>query len=229
MKTESKTKVGRRDFLRALGAGAGVAARRRRRRSRRPPQADTETNDEKRKARYKETDHVKTFYRVNRYPANKEAPVLIKRTERQARRAHRRRRIGEPAPAALSTAAASCAAPASPPAVSPRSARCRSAACARRKPAAAGRRPAGVTIRKNICTHCSVGCTVIAEVQNGVWVGQEPGWDSPDQPRLALRQGRRGARTGARRPPPALPDEARRTASGSASPGTPRSTRSATS
>ena len=33
--------------------------------------------------------------------------------------------------------------------------------------------------RKNICTHCSVGCTVIAEVENGVWVGQEPGWDSP--------------------------------------------------
>ena len=41
--------------------------------------------------------------------------------------------------------------------------------------------PAGaqVTIRKNVCTHCSVGCTVIAEVANGVWIGQEPGWDSP--------------------------------------------------
>ena len=32
---------------------------------------------------------------------------------------------------------------------------------------------------KSICTHCSVGCTVIAEVSNGVWIGQEPGWDSP--------------------------------------------------
>ena len=32
---------------------------------------------------------------------------------------------------------------------------------------------------KSVCTHCSVGCTVIAEVDNGVWVGQEPGWDSP--------------------------------------------------
>ncbi|WP_372834085.1 formate dehydrogenase subunit alpha [Puniceibacterium confluentis] len=32
---------------------------------------------------------------------------------------------------------------------------------------------------KSVCTHCSVGCTVIAEVNNGVWVGQEPGWDSP--------------------------------------------------
>lgn len=36
-----------------------------------------------------------------------------------------------------------------------------------------------LVVRKNICTHCSVGCTVIAEIQNGVWVGQEPGWDSP--------------------------------------------------
>jgi formate dehydrogenase major subunit len=36
-----------------------------------------------------------------------------------------------------------------------------------------------VEIVKSVCTHCSVGCTVEAEVQNGVWVGQEPGWDSP--------------------------------------------------
>ena len=43
-------------------------------------------------------------------------------------------------------------------------------------PASAG---APVEIRKNICTHCSVGCTVTAEVQNGVWIGQEPSWDSP--------------------------------------------------
>jgi formate dehydrogenase major subunit len=41
--------------------------------------------------------------------------------------------------------------------------------------------PAGdkVELRKAICTHCSVGCTVVAEVANGVWIGQEPGWDSP--------------------------------------------------
>ena len=32
---------------------------------------------------------------------------------------------------------------------------------------------------KSVCTHCSVGCTVIAEVSNGTWVGQEPGFDSP--------------------------------------------------
>lgn len=36
-----------------------------------------------------------------------------------------------------------------------------------------------MVLKKSVCTHCSVGCTVIAEVQNGTWVGQEPGWDSP--------------------------------------------------
>jgi len=36
-----------------------------------------------------------------------------------------------------------------------------------------------VVVKKSVCTHCSVGCTVEAEVQNGVWTGQEPGWDSP--------------------------------------------------
>src|SRR5262245_12033072 len=35
---------------------------------------------------------------------------------------------------------------------------------------------AEVIVRKNVCTHCSVGCTVMAEVANGVWLGQEPGW-----------------------------------------------------
>ena len=34
-------------------------------------------------------------------------------------------------------------------------------------------------IVKSVCTHCSVGCTVLAEVVDGVWVGQEPGFDSP--------------------------------------------------
>jgi formate dehydrogenase major subunit len=32
---------------------------------------------------------------------------------------------------------------------------------------------------KTVCTHCSVGCTVIATVQSGVWTRQEPGFDSP--------------------------------------------------
>jgi formate dehydrogenase major subunit len=41
--------------------------------------------------------------------------------------------------------------------------------------------PAGatVTMTKSICTHCAVGCTVTAKVANGVWIGQEPSWDSP--------------------------------------------------
>ena len=33
--------------------------------------------------------------------------------------------------------------------------------------------------KKSICPHCSVGCTVIARVQKGVWVGQDPAFDSP--------------------------------------------------
>jgi formate dehydrogenase major subunit len=45
--------------------------------------------------------------------------------------------------------------------------------------AAAGPLVSGATRIKSVCTHCAVGCTVIAEVKNGVWVGQEPGYDSP--------------------------------------------------
>ena len=66
MKQEQK-KIGRRDVLRALGAGAGIAATAVPLAT--PAAADSETNDQKRAARYKETEHVKTFYRVNRYPA----------------------------------------------------------------------------------------------------------------------------------------------------------------
>ena len=32
---------------------------------------------------------------------------------------------------------------------------------------------------KTICTHCSVGCGIIAEVQDGVWVRQEVAQDHP--------------------------------------------------
>jgi hypothetical protein len=68
MKKEPKATLGRREFLRTLGAGATVAAA-----SAAPlpsdARADTESNDEKRKARYRETEEVKTFYRVNRYPS----------------------------------------------------------------------------------------------------------------------------------------------------------------
>src|SRR3954447_19535831 len=48
------------------------------------------------------------------------------------------------------------------------------------KAEAAGAAAGGkVDIKKTVCTHCSVGCTIMAEVQNGVWIGQEPGFDSP--------------------------------------------------
>ncbi len=66
MKTESK--VGRRDFLRALGAGAGVAV------TASGPlveeaAADGDSTDEKRKARYQaNSSDVQAYYRVNRYP-----------------------------------------------------------------------------------------------------------------------------------------------------------------
>jgi hypothetical protein len=66
MKVERRTTLGRRQFLSALGLGAAVTAA--------APLAieaiaDSETNDEKRKSRYKETEDVKAFYRVNRYPS----------------------------------------------------------------------------------------------------------------------------------------------------------------
>jgi hypothetical protein len=69
MKSEGKTKLGRRDFLRVLGAGAGAAV------ATAAPLAtqavaDTENNDQKRKARYKaDSAEVQTYYRVNRYPS----------------------------------------------------------------------------------------------------------------------------------------------------------------
>jgi len=69
MKSEPKTKLGRRDFLRALGAGAGVAAVAAAPLAT-PAAADSESNTEKRKARYKaDSANVQTYYRVNRYPS----------------------------------------------------------------------------------------------------------------------------------------------------------------
>jgi len=50
-----------------------------------------------------------------------------------------------------------------------------------RKADAQAPRAAGgeVKLVKNVCTHCSVGCTVTAEVVNGVWTSQEPTFESP--------------------------------------------------
>ena len=36
-----------------------------------------------------------------------------------------------------------------------------------------------VETKRTVCTHCSVGCSVDATVANGVWIRQEPVFDSP--------------------------------------------------
>ncbi|EKV29508.1 Formate dehydrogenase-O, major subunit [Caenispirillum salinarum AK4] len=51
----------------------------------------------------------------------------------------------------------------------------RKAAAVETAPTAGG----NIEMKRTVCTHCSVGCTVEAEVSNGVWIGQEPGYDSP--------------------------------------------------
>jgi len=66
MKQNDKKKLGRRDFLRAMGVGAGLAM------TAAAPVASeataSESDADKKKARYKETDHVKAYYKVNRFP-----------------------------------------------------------------------------------------------------------------------------------------------------------------
>jgi hypothetical protein len=67
MKQKTKTELGRRDVLRALGAGAGLAV------TAAAPLATgaaaAESDNDKKKARYNgNSDHIKAFYRVNRYP-----------------------------------------------------------------------------------------------------------------------------------------------------------------
>jgi hypothetical protein len=71
MKRERKAKeVGRRDFLKTLGVGTAAAAASAPLVG--PAAADTENNDEKRKARYQPNSPlVQKFYSVNRYPAAK--------------------------------------------------------------------------------------------------------------------------------------------------------------
>jgi formate dehydrogenase major subunit len=102
--------------------------------------------------------------------------VLIKRAERQTRRSHLAATVGHQAAGGLDRrsflrksglVASGLATIGALPLATVR------------KAEAAGPNLAGATIRKSVCTHCSVGCTVTAEVANGVWVGQEPSWDSP--------------------------------------------------
>lgn len=61
-KTDERARLDRRRFFMLGGSVAAAAAV--------PLAAEAqavETDAEKKKARYRETDHVKTFYRVNRY------------------------------------------------------------------------------------------------------------------------------------------------------------------
>ena len=67
MKQQDKAKLGRRDFLRAMGAGAGLAV------TAAAPlatEAASESDAEKKKSRYQaNSTDVQTFYKVNRYPS----------------------------------------------------------------------------------------------------------------------------------------------------------------
>jgi H+/Cl- antiporter ClcA len=68
MKQKDKSKLGRRDFLRAMGAGAGLAV------TAAAPIATeavaAESDADKKKARYKANSaEIQTYYRVNRYPS----------------------------------------------------------------------------------------------------------------------------------------------------------------
>jgi formate dehydrogenase major subunit len=48
-----------------------------------------------------------------------------------------------------------------------------------RKAAAQAAVASNIEVKTTVCTFCSVGCAIKAEVQDGVWIGQEPAFDSP--------------------------------------------------
>jgi hypothetical protein len=65
IKAVGESTLGRRQFLGILGAGASIAATAR---ISTVAVADSETSDEKRKSRYRESEHIRKFFRANRYP-----------------------------------------------------------------------------------------------------------------------------------------------------------------
>jgi len=65
MTAQQKATIGRRSFFRLIGTGAAAGAMAP---LGREAAADSEKEDERRKPRYRESDDVKTYYRVNRYP-----------------------------------------------------------------------------------------------------------------------------------------------------------------
>jgi hypothetical protein len=67
MSKQAERGVDRRNFLRSIGTGAAGAVTVATMGAAATPAAAKENDAEKKKARYKETDHVKAFYRTNRY------------------------------------------------------------------------------------------------------------------------------------------------------------------
>jgi hypothetical protein len=67
MTEQQKAKMARRGFLRTLGAGATAAVAAAATPLAPEANAHTDRADDKRKSRYRETEDVKAFYRVNRY------------------------------------------------------------------------------------------------------------------------------------------------------------------
>ena len=68
MKQQDKAKLGRRDFLRAMGAGAGLAV------TAAAPLATEAAATEIRRGQeegplQRNSDHVKAYYKVNRFPS----------------------------------------------------------------------------------------------------------------------------------------------------------------
>ena len=162
MKAQDKTTVGRRDFLRAWAPARRSRLRRRRScRDSAQPTARATTRSARRATKRNRT-REDLLPRQQLSGEVREAPVLIKRKNVRHAAARSPPRL-RPRPAALDRrtflrrsglAAGGLAALGALPLGT-----VRKAEAGRRR-----RRGARVTIRKNICTHCSVGCTVMAEV-----------------------------------------------------------------
>lgn len=67
MSDKKQSKAARRDFLRGTATGTLLAAAALAVAAPKQAWAKPETKDERKKARYKETDHVKRYYQTNRY------------------------------------------------------------------------------------------------------------------------------------------------------------------
>ncbi len=198
MSADSKTKgasVERRGFLKVLGIGAGAAAAGVAADGAASPAAASENRNERTKARYRATapmcrpSTARTLLRRPR-DADQEKRTSARRISLAAAlgaqsggvmdRRSFLRRSGLVAGGAAAVGALSLGA-------------------VRKAEAAGGgmgkpdlSKP--IEIRKNMCTHCSVGCSVIAEVHNGVWGRPGAGVDSPINRGTHCAKGARSAR-----------------------------------